>query len=108
MGQRKTRARLEIATALLAGRDSVQWGYELSRAAGVGAGSMYPFLSELLEQGHLSDGWEDPAKVSGRPPRRYYELTASGERYLRDFLGSAPLRARSPRTNARLPGPVEA
>ncbi len=54
------------------------WGYELSKASGVRSGVMYPLLSRLLEQGLLTDGWEDPATISGRPPRRYYELTDAG------------------------------
>lgn len=90
MTSRRTKARLAIAAELLAGRDKVHWGYELSRSAGVGAGSMYPFLSELLDRGYLTDEWEDPAQVAGRPPRRAYRVTDEGERFLRQFLQSAP------------------
>lgn len=106
MKARRTQARLAIATALLAGRSSVNWGYELSRRAGVGPGSMYPFLSELLDAGHLTDGWEEQPPA-GRPPRRYYRLTDSGEAFLRDFLASAPTpqRARARVTTPR-PGTV--
>lgn len=93
MTPRRTRARLAIASELIQGANRTHWGYELSRNAGVGAGSMYPFLAELLEAGHLTDGWEDPTPA-GRPPRRYYELTESGERFLRDFVATSPGRAR--------------
>lgn len=103
MKARKTRARVAIAIALLSDSDRVQWGYELSRRAGVGAGSMYPFLAELLAAGHLADGWE-PASNSGRPPRRYYRLTESGRQFLADFASSAPAPAARGRT--RLGSPV--
>ncbi|WP_184810776.1 helix-turn-helix transcriptional regulator [Actinophytocola algeriensis] len=35
-------------------------------------------LSRLLEEGWLTDGWEDPTTIHGRPPRRYYEITKLG------------------------------
>ncbi|MGL5823388.1 MAG: PadR family transcriptional regulator [Nocardioides sp.] len=104
MKKRRTRARAAIAAELLGRRDAVHWGYELSRNAGVGAGSMYPFLSELLEQGFLEDGWEDHSPSSGRPPRRYYRLTDDGVGYLRNFLGTASPQARRPSPNLRPQG----
>ena len=85
MRSRRTQARLAIAAALLADPQSVKWGYELSRQAGVSAGSMYPFLAELLAAGHLADGWEEQP-ASGRRARRYYRLTEAGEQFLRDFV----------------------
>lgn len=108
MRARRTQARLAIAAALMTNPQSVKWGYELSRQAGVGAGSMYPFLAELLAAGHLTDGWEQQP-ASGRPPRRYYRLTDSGEEFLRDFLASAPAANRSPGRTAisNRPGAVE-
>src|SRR5689334_7794920 len=97
MKARHTQARLAIAVELLSNIGSVHWGYELSRRAGVGAGSMYPFLGELLEAGHLEDGWEDQ-RAAGRPPRRYYTVTPSGERFLRDFVSASPARGRPARS----------
>lgn len=75
---RRTRALNEVAVALLENPRDRHWGYELSRASGVRSGVIYPLLRRLLEQGLLIDGWEDPAKISGRPPRRYYQLTDAG------------------------------
>ena len=98
MKARRTRARVAIATELLRRRNATHWGYELSRNSGIGAGSMYPFLSELLEAGYLSDGWEDTAKR----PRRYYRLTQEGERFLKDFLGAHPTAVAS-RSGVGLP-----
>lgn len=107
MTPRRTRARLAIAIELLQGAHRTHWGYELSRNAGVGAGSMYPFLADLLEAGHLRDGWEDAAPA-GRPPRRYYELTETGERFLRDFVASSPGRARPSHHTRAHRNPAEA
>ncbi|MGL5824081.1 MAG: PadR family transcriptional regulator [Nocardioides sp.] len=101
MKRRRTKARAAIAVELLARRDAVHWGYELSRNAGVGAGSMYPFLSDLLEQGFLEDGWEDLPHGAGRPARRYYRLTDDGIGYLRDFLGAASPRVRGSASSLR-------
>ena len=84
----------------------MQWGYDLSRQAGVGAGSMYPFLAELLAAGHLTDGWEEQP-TPGRAPRRYYRLTESGEAFLRDFLATAPSgKPRQAKVPAWKPGTV--
>lgn len=104
---RRTQVRLAIAAELLRGSERVHWGYELSRNAGVGAGSMYPFLSELLERGCLSDGWEELTKASGRPPRRYYRVTEDGKRFLAEFLNAAPVGQVRQRTAPR-PAPKAA
>jgi PadR family transcriptional regulator PadR len=65
------------------------WGYELSKAAGVRSGVLYPMLSRLLADGLLTDGWEDPATIQGRPPRRYYEVTDEGRLRLGGLLREA-------------------
>jgi len=91
---------------MLSSCESVQWGYELSRRSGVGAGSMYPFLNELLEAGHLRDGWEE-RPPAGRPPRRYYRLSDSGKKFLRDFIASAPaVNAKASGDRGRIGRPV--
>jgi PadR family transcriptional regulator PadR len=107
MKTRRTQARLAIASELLTRRDQAHWGYELSRRAGVGPGSMYPFLAELLAAGYLTDGWED-RPPAGRPPRRHYEVTDKGETFLREFVASAPdvARKKRGRVGVRLPGAV--
>jgi PadR family transcriptional regulator PadR len=42
-------------------------------------GTLYPMLSRLKEQGLVSYDWEES---SSGPPRKYYELTASGRETL--------------------------
>lgn len=103
MTPRQTEARLAIARAILLAKEPRHWGYELSRQAGVGAGSMYPFLRELVDGNYLTDGWQDPAETEGRPPRRYYVLTDAGKTFLRQFVDSAPA-ARRARAARRAPG----
>jgi PadR family transcriptional regulator len=76
---RMTHAQVQVALALLDRPNDKYWGYDLSRRFGVRSGIMYPLLTRMLDEGWLTDGWEDPAMIEGeRPPRRYYELTDEG------------------------------
>jgi PadR family transcriptional regulator len=98
---RVTHALVAVALALLDDPEGQHWGYELSKAAGVRSGVMYPLLTRMLEREWLRDGWEDPNTITDkrRPPRRYYELTDTG----RTELGRILQRARS---DARFRGMV--
>lgn len=91
---RRTQALVRVAVSLLADPDGKRWGYDLMQASGVRSGALYPILRRLLDDGWLSDGWEDPATISGRPPRRYYELTELGLRELGALLAEARHDAR--------------
>lgn len=87
---RKTKSLLAVAAALLEQPDARHWGYDLGKRAGIRSGVLYPILSRLLEQGWLSDGWEDATTITDkRPPRRYYELTDSGRVALGELAVSA-------------------
>jgi PadR family transcriptional regulator PadR len=47
-------------------------------------------LTRLLDEGWITDGWEDPNTIhEKRPPRRYYELTDKGLRELGELLRDA-------------------
>jgi PadR family transcriptional regulator PadR len=60
---------------------------------------MYPFLSELLEGGFLTDGWEGVGEIRGRPPRRYYRVTDAGKEFLAEFLNASTTpQSRAPRS----------
>lgn len=91
---RKTHALVQVAMALLDEPASQHWGYELSRKAGVRSGVLYPMLTRMLDEGWVTDGWEDPATIQGRPPRRYYELTDKGRLELGGLLQQARRDAR--------------
>ncbi|WP_433798956.1 PadR family transcriptional regulator [Actinomycetospora sp. CA-084318] len=56
------------------------WGFEIGRATGLKAGTIYPILARLVAAGWVEDVWEDPevGRAEGRPPRRYYRLTTTG------------------------------
>ncbi|HVQ69425.1 MAG TPA: helix-turn-helix transcriptional regulator [Bradyrhizobium sp.] len=70
-------------------------GAELSKLASIGSGTLYPLLQRLENAGWLASKWEevDPAEA-GRPRRRFYKLTAPGQkkaqRALADLQTSAP------------------
>lgn len=55
-------------------------GAAISKATGVGAGTLYPLLARLEEAGWLESEWEsiDPSEA-GRPRRRFYRLTGIGQ-----------------------------
>lgn len=92
---RKTHATVAVALALLDQPNARHWGYELSKAAGVRSGVMYPVLGRMLDEGWLFDGREDEAETGGkRPPRRYYTITETGRRELGNLLSSASTDAR--------------
>ncbi|WP_222429249.1 PadR family transcriptional regulator [Saccharopolyspora dendranthemae] len=66
------------------------WGYDTAKRAGVRSGVLYPMLTRMLDEGWLTDGWEDPAEIKEkRPPRRYYELTDKGRTELGALLADA-------------------
>jgi PadR family transcriptional regulator, regulatory protein PadR len=76
---RITHALVHVAMALLEDPAGRHWGYELSKRSGVRSGVLYPMLTRMLDEGWLTDGWEDPTTIQQkRPPRRYYELTEKG------------------------------
>jgi PadR family transcriptional regulator, regulatory protein PadR len=80
---RRTRSLAQVAVALMERPDERHWGYDLSKRAGVRSGVLYPMLTRMLNDGWLTDGWEDPTTITDkRPPRRYYELTEKGRREL--------------------------
>ncbi|MFD8071869.1 PadR family transcriptional regulator [Streptomyces sp. NPDC059718] len=66
------------------------YGYDLCRALGLKAGTVYPILIRLAERGHVETSWEtDPPR--GRPARHLYRLTAAGAELARTV--TAPGRA---------------
>jgi PadR family transcriptional regulator PadR len=93
---RRTYSLIQVAMALMADADGRHWGYELCKQSGVRSGVMYPTLQRMLEDGWLSDGWEEQAKAGKgrRPPRRYYELTSEGKSALGALVAEARCDAR--------------
>ena len=100
---RKTQALVRVAVALMNDPYGKHWGYDLMRESGVRSGVLYPILRRLLAENWVTDGWEDPAVISGRPPRRYYEMTELGQRDLGALLAAVRHEARFRHI---LPGPA--
>jgi PadR family transcriptional regulator PadR len=55
-------------------------GAEISKITKLGSGTMYPLLRRLEIAGWIEGEWEDvnPSEI-GRPKRRLYKLTRSGQ-----------------------------
>lgn len=56
-------------------------GFEVMEVSGLPSGTVYPALRRLERSGYLRSDWEDEAAAhaAGRPRRRTYRLTPSGE-----------------------------
>ena len=94
----RTKNLITIAAVLMQDPGGRHHGYDLQTKASIRSGAMYPLLRRLLEEGWLEDGWEDPAEVHGRPPRRYYALTELGMRELGALAVRAPNSAPAARS----------
>lgn len=104
---RRTYALVQVALALMAEASGRHWGYELSKQSGVRSGVMYPILARMLDEGWLTDGWEDKVQTgrAKRPPRRYYELTSKGKAELGAVIADVRHDARfAPLISPRLIG----
>jgi PadR family transcriptional regulator PadR len=79
-----------VLEALAAGRHH---GFDIMDATDLPSGTVYPILRRLNEDGLVRSRWERDtvARREQRPPRRYYELTATGE----TRLGEARARYRT-------------
>jgi DNA-binding PadR family transcriptional regulator len=91
------------ASVLQAVAGGVAYGFDIIDATGLPSGTVYPALSRLERDGHVTSAWEDESRAheEGRPARRYYRTTASGARVLAQTL--AHYRALLP-ASARRPG----
>jgi DNA-binding PadR family transcriptional regulator len=77
-----------VVSVLHAVADGVRYGFDIMDRTELPSGTVYPALSRLERDGFVRSHWEDPVKAHGerRPPRRYYRITAQGERALADAL----------------------
>lgn len=68
-----------VVTAVHAGH---RYGFDIMDATGLASGTVYPALRRLEGAGLLRSRWEAASRAleDGRPRRRFYELTAEGER----------------------------
>src|ERR671912_656543 len=66
-----------VLQALLQGHHH---GFDIMDATGLPSGTVYPILRRLDTEGYVKSQWEKEgvARREQRPPRRYYELSATG------------------------------
>ena len=87
----KLTAPLERVLRVLVADPSAQhYGYDLMKAAKLPSGTLYPMLARLQQEGLVDSEWEEQRPdAGGRPPRKYYRLTAEGARVARLELAQA-------------------
>ena len=64
------------------------YGFEIIDITGLPSGTVYPALRRLEDLGYVDSRWEkhEIAQRELRPPRKYYELTRSGEAALAEAM----------------------
>ena len=86
---------LSVLALLLQTPRAWHYGYGVSQRTGLKAGTLYPILARLTEQGWLERRWEEP-NLPGRPPRHTYRLTSIGARAARQHLDASALASAHP------------
>jgi DNA-binding PadR family transcriptional regulator len=88
------RLNLTYPTALVlkALAEGYHHGFDVMDATGLPSGTVYPILRRLDREGLLESSWEmqSKAQLEQRPPRRYYTITAAGQRMLASALARYP------------------
>ena len=81
-----------------------KYGFDVIGVTGLPSGTVYPALRRLENTGFVRSWWEKEAAAhrSNRPPRKYYEIRASG----RQALAEAVKRFRHIREIRALGAPV--
>jgi DNA-binding PadR family transcriptional regulator len=79
-----------VLRVFLADVSARRYGYDLMKTAKLPSGTLYPMLARLADQGLVTSEWEpQPDDASGRPPRKYYQLSGEGIRVARLELAQA-------------------
>lgn len=78
-----------VLQALAAGHG---YGFEIIDTTGLGAGTVYPILRRLEDESYVRSSWERvaAARAEGRPPRRNYTLTRTGDALVREAVERYP------------------
>ncbi|MEV5606393.1 PadR family transcriptional regulator [Streptomyces sp. NPDC052299] len=106
MGEpRMTMATKAVLAALIRKPAEERYGLEISEAAELAPGSIYPILIRLEQCGWLESRWEDiDTHEEGRPKRRYYRLSDKGAQRATAALDKAKGRKRRGATALRPEG----
>jgi DNA-binding PadR family transcriptional regulator len=86
-----------------------QYGFDVMDATGLPSGTVYPALRRLALEGLVRADWEDAAiaREEQRPPRRYYALTAEGQRVLAAARGRYRMPGEVKRARSLKPRPSQ-
>lgn len=97
--QRLTPQEAEVLAALLESEAEESYGYELAQECNSRPGAVYKVLHRLEGRGLLESRIEnaDTAEAEGRPQRRLYSLTSSGESELARWRAGRLMRSPSAR-----------
>ena len=70
-----------------------RYGFDIMEATGLPSGTVYPALRRLEQQSLVASTWEKESKALAeqRPARKYYRLTAAGERTMAKAVQRYPL-----------------
>jgi DNA-binding PadR family transcriptional regulator len=99
-----TRPLERVLRVLLADPTAEHYGYDLMKATRLPSGTLYPMLARLQQEGLVRSEWEEQRQdAAGRPPRKYYRLTAEGARVARLELALTPAPPSSSRHVAARP-----
>ena len=96
-------ASLRVLQAIARG---AEYGFDICIATALASGTVYPALTRFERDGYVRSSWEDDAKAhgEGRPPRRYYRITAEGRRALDAMLADLGVVATRRARLARVKG----
>lgn len=109
MTVRMTDQTLRILEALLEDPSADWYGLQLSQAANLKSGTIYPALARLEHYGWVDSTWEaiDPRKA-GRPKRKLYRLTREGAATARLLVAERGLESQRTRRKPKFsPAPGE-
>lgn len=70
-----------------------RYGFDVMEVTGLPSGTVYPALRRLEQAGLIHSTWEKESKALAeqRPARKYYKLTAAGEKTLAKAVERYPL-----------------
>jgi PadR family transcriptional regulator PadR len=84
----------QVLQALASG---YHYGFDIMDATGLPSGTVYPILRRLDGEALVQSNWEKQAEAQKevRPPRRYYAITAAGQKMLAAAIERHPLLPQS-------------
>src|SRR5215471_13603996 len=92
---------LSATVVLQAVANGYGYGFDVMDATGLPSGTVYPALRRMEASGLVRSKWESAATAQReqRPPRKYYDITRSGQLALAEALERYRLANRpAPRT----------